>query len=104
LGTSAVGTPAQVADEFQRWVDEADVDGFNIAYAIKPGTFVDVIELLVPELCKRGLFWDDYAAPGGTFRENWYGKKGQLTPSDDHVAAKYRWKAGVGREDFNPPE
>ena len=30
LGATAVGTPAQVADEFERWVKESDVDGFNI--------------------------------------------------------------------------
>lgn len=30
LGTTAVGTPEQVADEFERWVEEGDVDGFNI--------------------------------------------------------------------------
>lgn len=36
LGATVVGTSTQVADEFERWVREADVDGFNIAYAIKP--------------------------------------------------------------------
>jgi alkanesulfonate monooxygenase SsuD/methylene tetrahydromethanopterin reductase-like flavin-dependent oxidoreductase (luciferase family) len=56
LGATVVGTPTQIADEFERWVREADIDGFNIAYAIKPGTFVDVIELLLPELQRRGLF------------------------------------------------
>jgi FMN-dependent oxidoreductase (nitrilotriacetate monooxygenase family) len=30
LGAIAVGTPEHVADEFERWVREADVDGFNI--------------------------------------------------------------------------
>jgi FMN-dependent oxidoreductase (nitrilotriacetate monooxygenase family) len=30
LGATVVGTPKQVADEFERWVEEADVDGFNI--------------------------------------------------------------------------
>jgi alkanesulfonate monooxygenase SsuD/methylene tetrahydromethanopterin reductase-like flavin-dependent oxidoreductase (luciferase family) len=30
LGATVVGTPSQVADEFERWVREADVDGFNI--------------------------------------------------------------------------
>lgn len=30
LGATVVGTPVQVADEFERWVEEADVDGFNI--------------------------------------------------------------------------
>lgn len=30
LGATVVGTPEHVADEFERWVREADVDGFNI--------------------------------------------------------------------------
>ena len=30
LGATAVGTPQQVADIMERWVNEADVDGFNI--------------------------------------------------------------------------
>lgn len=30
FGATAVGTPTQVADEMERWVREADVDGFNL--------------------------------------------------------------------------
>jgi hypothetical protein len=94
-----VGTPTQVADEFERWVSEADVDGFNIAYAIKPGTFIDVAELLIPELKRRGIFWDDYAVPGGTYRENLTATKGAAHPTRDHPASKYQWRPGVSAED-----
>ncbi|MCS5959945.1 hypothetical protein LNP74_06085 [Klebsiella pneumoniae subsp. pneumoniae] len=45
-----------VADELQSWVEETDVDGFNLAYAVTHETFRDVVELLVPELQKRGVF------------------------------------------------
>ena len=110
LGATVVGTPEHVADEFERWVAEADIDGFNIvgvsekrfvdedayliqAYAHKPGTFEQVIELLLPELRKRGLFWDDYAVQGGTYRENIYKREGQSGLLPDHPAAGYRWKA-----------
>ncbi|PCG97313.1 Hypothetical protein PENO1_063980 [Penicillium occitanis (nom. inval.)] len=75
LGTTSVGTPEQVADELERWVAEANVDGFNFVYALKPGSFVDIIELLLPDLRRRGLFWNDYAVDGGTYRENFSGKK-----------------------------
>ena len=91
LGATPVGTPAEVADEMERWVREADVDGFNLAYAILPGTFVDVIELLLPELRRRGLFWDDYAVPGGTYRENLRAEQGQKWPLSTHPASKYAW-------------
>ncbi|KAJ5868872.1 hypothetical protein N7534_003425 [Penicillium rubens] len=95
LGATPAGTAAQVADNMERWVQEADVDGFNLAYAIKPGSFKDIIDLLIPELRKRGLFWDDYAVPKGTYRENLYTQPGQSGPRADHPASKYRWNAGV---------
>ncbi|TKX19992.1 putative luciferase-like monooxygenase-1 [Elsinoe australis] len=93
LGATVVGTAEQVADEMERWVKEADVDGFNIAYALFPRTFEEVIDELLPVLRQRGLFWDDYAVPGGTYRENLYGKKGVARPPADHPAAAYHWKA-----------
>ncbi|KAH6611802.1 putative xenobiotic compound monooxygenase, DszA family [Boeremia exigua] len=104
LGATVVGTPTQVADEFERWVNDADVDGFNIAYAIKPGTFVDVAELLIPELRRRGLFWEDYAVPGGTYRENLTTTKGASHPAQDHPASKYQWRSGISAEDAIIPQ
>ncbi|KAE9364292.1 putative xenobiotic compound monooxygenase, DszA family [Stipitochalara longipes BDJ] len=103
LGATVVGTPAQVADEFESWVEEADVDGFNVAYALKPGTFIDVIELLSPELRKRGLFWDDYLVKAGTCRENISGQVGQKCPPDDHPSARYHCKSGVEKEAHTIP-
>ncbi|KAM0219387.1 hypothetical protein ACHAPA_007132 [Fusarium lateritium] len=94
-GPLFVGTPSQVADSLQTWIDEADVDGFNFGYVLFPGTFKDIIELLLPELRARGLFWEDYAVPGGSYRENFYGLPGQKYPLEEHVASKYRWAAGV---------
>ena len=58
-----------------------------------PGTFTDVIELLIPELQRRGIFWSDYAVPGGTYRENLTEKKGQREPREDHPAAAMIWRA-----------
>ena len=93
LGATVVGTAEQVADEMERWVEEADVDGFNLAYALMPRTFEDVIEHLLPVLKKRGLFWDGYLVKGGTYRENLSGRPGTARPPADHPAAKYHWKA-----------
>nr|OQO23023.1 hypothetical protein B0A51_08768 [Rachicladosporium sp. CCFEE 5018] len=95
LGATSVGTAETVADEMERWVKEADVDGFNIAYALIPGTFTDVIELLVPELRKRGIFWSGYSVPGVTYRENLLERPGQTEPLSDHPAAKLIWRAPV---------
>ncbi|EGO56010.1 hypothetical protein NEUTE1DRAFT_47921 [Neurospora tetrasperma FGSC 2508] len=103
-GPILVGTPEQVADGLEAWINEADVDGFNFAYALFPGSFQDIIDLLLPELKKRGLFWDDYAVPGGTYRENFYGAQGQKYPLEEHIASKYQWKAGVPSEEHKIPE
>lgn len=102
-GPVLVGTPAQVADGLETWVKEADVDGFNFAYALFPGSFKDIIELLLPELKARGLFWDGYIE-GGTYRENFYSSPGTKVPLDEHVASKYHWKAGVSASDHDIPE
>lgn len=64
-----------------------------------PGTFTDVAELLIPELQRRGIFWNDYAVPGGTYRENLTETKGQREPRQDHPAAAMIWRApGAGME------
>ncbi|KAJ9145398.1 Nitrilotriacetate monooxygenase component A/pristinamycin IIA synthase subunit A [Pleurostoma richardsiae] len=103
-GPIFVGTASQVADGLESWVKEADVDGFNFAYALFPQSFKDIIELLLPELRRRGLFWDDYEVPNGTYRENFYGKQGQKYPPQEHVAASYQWRVGVPANEAPIPE
>ncbi|KAL6904648.1 Nitrilotriacetate monooxygenase component A/pristinamycin IIA synthase subunit A [Trichoderma evansii] len=103
-GPILVGTPSQVADGLEAWVNEADIDGFNFAYTLFPQSFKDIVELLLPELKKRGLFWDDYAVPAGTYRENFYRKPGQPGPPPEHVASTFRWRAGVSAEEAVIPE
>ncbi|KAF2995459.1 hypothetical protein E8E14_001073 [Neopestalotiopsis sp. 37M] len=103
-GPIFVGTPEEVADGLEVWIKEADIDGFNFAYALFPQSFKDIIELLLPELRRRGLFWDDYAVEKGTYRENFYQKQGQKGPLDEHVASSFRWKAGVSADEHPIPE
>lgn len=74
------------------------------AYALFPQSFKDIVELLLPELRRRGLFWDDYAVPGGTYRENFYETKGQAHPLKEHVAASFQWRAGVPASEHQIPE
>lgn len=69
-------------------MDDADIDGFNLAYAVTPGTFEDFIEFVVPELQRRGRYWTEYDK-GSTVRERLYGV-GQKRVRDDHPAARYR--------------
>jgi FMN-dependent oxidoreductase (nitrilotriacetate monooxygenase family) len=86
-GPVVVGSPEQVADELAAWVDETDVDGFNLAYAVAPETFSDFVDLVVPELQRRGCYKRDYAA--GTLREKLYGP-GRARLGAEHPAARFR--------------
>ena len=88
MGPVIVGGPETVADELERWIDDADIDGFNLAYAITPGTFEDFIEYIVPELQDRGRYWKDYDE-ASTVRERLYGV-GQNRVRHDHPAARHR--------------
>ncbi len=84
-----VGSPSEVADALQAWVEQTDVDGFNLAYVVTPETFTDFVDLVVPELQRRGAFRTAYAS--GTFREKLYGP-GRARLPDTHPAARVRIK------------
>ncbi|WP_458040188.1 MULTISPECIES: LLM class flavin-dependent oxidoreductase [Bacteria] len=86
LGPTIVGSGKEVADQLQEWVAETDVDGFNLAYAITPGTFEDIVNYVIPELRARGAYPTSYAE--GTLRQKLHGK-GDRLPSD-HKGAGYR--------------
>jgi long-chain alkane monooxygenase len=83
-GPVVIGSGEEVANELRAWVEETDVDGFNLAYALTPGTFADVADLVVPELQARGVFKQDYAS--GTFREKLFGR-GPRLPANHPAAA-----------------
>ena len=94
LGPVLVGGPKKVADELERWVDEGGVDGFNLAYAVTPGSVTDFIDYIVPELRKRGRAQDHYKP--GTFRRKMIGTADGMVESS-HPAAAYRG-AYAGKE------
>ncbi len=86
LGPVFVGSPSTLADILQEWQEETDVDGFNLAYAVTPETFEGVVDLLVPELQKRGAYPTAYRP--GTLREKLFGE-GPYLPKT-HPADLYR--------------
>ena len=55
-GPVIFGLPATIADQLQRWIDETDVDGFNLAYVVMPETYQNIVDLLVPELQRCGVY------------------------------------------------
>lgn len=84
-----IGSPSTVADEMERWIEIADLDGFNIADVITPGSFEDVVDLLIPELRRRGIYPEE-VEEGLTARERVYGKgRKHLLPG--HAGSKYKF-------------
>jgi alkanesulfonate monooxygenase SsuD/methylene tetrahydromethanopterin reductase-like flavin-dependent oxidoreductase (luciferase family) len=62
------GTPQQIADSMEEWFEKLGCDGFNIMPPYLPGGLDEFVELVVPELQKRGLFRDEYS--GSTLRDH----------------------------------
>lgn len=86
----AIGSAETVADIMQTWVDEANVDGFNISYATTPGTFEDLIKYLWPELKKRGVLQEQYA--GRSMRESYLQDGKGPRVREGHPAKKFRYQ------------
>jgi FMN-dependent oxidoreductase (nitrilotriacetate monooxygenase family) len=55
-----VGTPGEVADEMQRWAESGACDGFNVMPPVLPDGLTRFVELVLPELRRRGC----WAPPG----------------------------------------
>ena len=91
LGPTVVGSGEEIADLLQEWVEDTDVDGFNLAYAITPGTFEDVVEFVIPVLRERGVYPTEYEP--GTLRHKLHGN-GDRLPADHH-GASFRYAAAT---------
>jgi FMN-dependent oxidoreductase (nitrilotriacetate monooxygenase family) len=61
-----VGTPQTVADELEAWYTDLPIAGFNVKEVTRPDSLYDFVDLVVPELRKRGLLAD---GDGDTLRE-----------------------------------
>src|SRR5476651_2504376 len=82
------GTPTVVADAIEKWLDEDGIDGINLRQYLSFETARDFIELVVPELRRRGRFRERYNE-GETLRERLFGA-GQARLPGDHFGARYR--------------
>jgi alkanesulfonate monooxygenase len=67
IGPVVVGTPEKVADAIEAWFEQTDIDGLNVPFAVSPGDFEDITDMLVPELTRRGRYKDAY--PGHAARK-----------------------------------
>jgi len=63
-----IGSPRKIADHMEHWFREHAADGFNIMAPWLPGGMDDFVELVIPELKRRGLIRSNYI--GSTLRSN----------------------------------
>jgi len=82
-----VGSVTEVCDEMVKWVEEADLDGFNLVRTVEPGGLTAFVDLVVPELQNRGVYKTAYSQ--GTMRQKFFPESdGRL--SHDHIGASFR--------------
>lgn len=67
-GNTVVGSPADVADLMEAWFRGKAADGFMIGVCDLPSGLSDFVDLVVPELRKRGHFRTEYS--GTTLRSH----------------------------------
>ena len=86
VGPRFIGSAGSVADQMLEWIEASGSDGFNLAFAEFPASYEAMVDLLVPELQRRGVFKQEYAE--GTLREKLFGRGPLLPPS--HAGAAFR--------------
>lgn len=80
-GNTVKGNPVQVADMMEDWFTGKACDGFMLSMPIEPRSLRDFVELVVPELRRRGLRPPAYR--GTTLRDN----MGLVHPADPFAYA-----------------
>jgi alkanesulfonate monooxygenase SsuD/methylene tetrahydromethanopterin reductase-like flavin-dependent oxidoreductase (luciferase family) len=63
-----VGAPEQIADDMETWFRGRAADGFNLNMDAYPSGLELFVDHVVPELCRRGLFRQEYN--GTTLRDH----------------------------------
>ncbi|MGA3681771.1 LLM class flavin-dependent oxidoreductase [Pseudomonas graminis] len=82
-----IGSPEQVADELESWIAETGLDGFNLTRIVTPESYEDFIDLVIPELQRRGSYKTAYEH--GTLREKLF-EDGVARLPERHAGASFR--------------
>jgi FMN-dependent oxidoreductase (nitrilotriacetate monooxygenase family) len=80
------GSPKRIADIFEEWFVGGMADGFVILPPHFPGGLADFVDLVVPELQRRGLFRTEYSGP--TLRDHLGLKRPEIHVAAQHDAAE----------------
>jgi len=74
-----IGSAEEIADELQSWVEDTDIDGFNLSRVVTSERLDDYLDLVVPLLHERSVYKRDY--DDGTLREKLLGPgRARLAP------------------------
>ncbi len=93
-GPVLVGDPAQVADQLIAWQEATGIDGFNLTYAVAHDDLREVVDLVVPELQRRGRYRQDYEP--GSYRHKLFGAGPRL--SERHGGRQVRIESRTTEE------
>jgi len=86
-----IGSPGQVADELESWIAETGLDGFNLTRIVTPESYENFIDLVIPELQRRGSYKTAYEH--GTLREKLF--EGGARLPERHAGASYRTQTNL---------
>ena len=75
-GPVLLGSPGEIADQLEQWLDATGIDGFNLTYAVVPDDLQAVVDEVVPELQRRGRYRTEYEP--GTLRHKLFGRGDRL--------------------------
>ncbi len=89
-----IGSARTVVDQLERWIDETGIDGFNLVPVVQPSGFTDFVDLVVPELQRRGRMRMRHDTV--TLREHYFGP-GHTRLPENHAAYQSlpRWKTDI---------
>jgi alkanesulfonate monooxygenase SsuD/methylene tetrahydromethanopterin reductase-like flavin-dependent oxidoreductase (luciferase family) len=84
-GIFLVGSPQTVDAQMIEWADETGVDGFNLVRTVEPEGLASIMDLVVPELQRRGAYKTEYAT--GTLRNKLFGRGDRLSSAHPGLRA-----------------
>jgi alkanesulfonate monooxygenase SsuD/methylene tetrahydromethanopterin reductase-like flavin-dependent oxidoreductase (luciferase family) len=58
-----IGTPGQIADVMEHWFLNGAAGGFNVMPTGRPGSLTDFVDMVIPEVQRRGLFRTEWPVP-----------------------------------------
>ncbi len=85
-----------MADELESWIAETGLDGFNLTRIVTPESYVDFIDLVIPELQRRGSYKTAY--DNGSLREKAVSRRARTCLSNTPAQPTATLKASLASQ------